>query len=145
MLNSTVPQEVHEESIRALSRGASREDLILSICERTPLRWPEAEAFINNLEAEHGFEIESRATPFLTALGGLIILAGLALLAVAMTGVFLGLQNIFSGFETDGVINIAGYLMEGTQFMRISLLILPLALGMIIGGGMGLYRRIVPK
>ena len=145
MLNKDVPQEIQDEAIRALSRGASREDLILSICERTPLRWPDAEDFINNLEADYGFEIETRATPILTALGGLIILGGLALLAVAMTGIVLGLQNIFSGFETDDVINITGYLMDGTQFMRISLLILPLALGMIIGGSMGLYRRIVPE
>lgn len=145
MIKAQIPPEIQDEVIRALSHGASRDDLILSICERSKLGWPEAEAYVNNIEIEYGLEIDTRAAPILTALGGLIILGGLALLAVAMTGIVLSLQNIFAGFETNDVINIAGYLMEGGQIMQISLLLLPMALGMIIGGGMGLYRRIVPE
>ena len=145
MLNPNVPPEIQEEVIRALSRGASRENLILSICERTRLLWPEAEAFVNEIEIEHGIEIDTRAAPILTALGGLIVLGGLALLAVTMTIIFLSLQNIFSGFQEDDLVFIAGYWLEGGRFMQISLFLLPMALGMIIGGSMGLYRRIIPK
>ena len=145
MRNAPVPPEIQEEVIRALSRGASREDLILSICERTRLMWPEAEAFVNDIEMEHCFEIDTRSTPILAVLGGLIILGGLALLAAAMTGVVISLQNIFSGFQEDDLVFIAGYWLEGGRIMQLSLFLLPMALGMIIGGGMGLYREIVPK
>jgi len=145
MIKAQIPPEIKDEVIRALSHGASRDDLILSICERSSLTWPEAEAYVNNIEIEHGIEIDTRATPILTALGGLIILGGLALLTAVMTGLILGLQNIFAGFEEENLIPIAGYWMEGSQIIQISLLLLPMALGMIIGGGMGLYRKIVPK
>jgi hypothetical protein len=140
-----VPPEIQEEVIRTLSRGASREDLILSICERTRLLWPEAEAFVKDVETEYGIEIDTRATPILTILGGLSILGGLGLLAVAMTGVVFSLQNIFSGFQEDDLVFVAGYWLEGGRIMQLSLFFLPMALGMIIGGGMGLYRQIVPK
>lgn len=145
MIDPRVPPEIYNEVIRGLSRGRSREDLILSICERTRLDWSAAETFVNDVEAEHGVEIETRATPILTALGGLIMFAGLVLLAAAMTGVFISLQSIFAGFQTNDIINSAGFLAEGGQILNISLILLPLALGMVIGGGIGIYRRIVPK
>ena len=145
MINLQISPAIKDEVIRALSHGASRDDLILSICERTNLSWPEAEAYVNDIEIEYGVEIDTRAAPVLTALGGVIILGGLALLAAVMTGVFLSLQNIFAGFEQDDLVYVAGYWMEGSQMMRISLLFFPIALGMIIGGVIGLYRRIVPK
>jgi hypothetical protein len=140
-----IPPEIQEDVIRALSRGASREDLILSICERTRLLWPEAEAYVNDVEIEYGVEIDTRSAPILTALGGLIILGGLALLAVTMTAIFFGLQNIFSGFQEDDLVYVAGYWLEGGRIMQLSLFLLPMSLGMIIGGTMGIYRRIVPK
>lgn len=145
MANPKVFPEFKDKVIRSLSRGASRDDLILSLCERTNLTWPEAEAYVNDIEIEHGIEIDSRSTPILTALGMATTLAGLALLAAVMTGVFISLQNIFVGFEQEDLVFVAGYWMEGGQIMQISLLLLPVALGMVIGGIIGLFRRIVPK
>jgi hypothetical protein len=140
-----VPPEIQTKAIRSLSRGVSREDVILSICERTRLDWPAAEAYINDLEAEHGFEIEKRSTPILTALGGLIALAGLALLSLAMAGIFIGLQIIFGASRSNNLLDSASFLAAGGMELIRSVALLPLALGMLIGGGMGIYRRIVPE
>ena len=119
--------------------------MILFICERTRLDWPAAEAYLLDLEAEHGFEIEKRSTPFLTALGGLIALAGLALLSLAMTGIFIGLQNIVAASRSDELLNSASFTAVGGMELIRSISLLPLALGMLIGGGMGIYRRIMPE
>jgi hypothetical protein len=62
-----------------------------------------------------------------------------------MAAIFFGLQNIFSGFQEDDLVYVAGYWLEGGRIMQLSLFLLPMSLGMIIGGTMGIYRRIVPK
>jgi len=145
MIEKNIPPEIETEVIRTLSRGASREDLILSICERTNLNWPEAEAYVNNLEIEYSLQIDTRSIPFMTAFGILIILGGLALLAATMTGIVLSLQTILFGIETEDLVYITGYFLEGGQMLRTSLIFLPIALGMIIGGSMEIFRRIAPN
>jgi hypothetical protein len=75
----------------------------------------------------------------------LIALVGLALLAFTMVAVVESLQMIFAIAETTDIIDMASFLAAGGTQLIQSVALLPLALGMLIGGGIGVYRRIVPN
>ena len=82
------PAKLAEQVIQELARHRSRNDIILSICQTTGMKWAEAERFIHQVEINQGETIAARQRPLLVmlalagVLGGLIASVGMVLATV---------------------------------------------------------------
>lgn len=65
-----------------LKNGRRPDDVILAVCERTRMQWPEAKQFVQRLHAEHQNEIASHQSRFLVPVGIMITVGGLAIAIV---------------------------------------------------------------
>jgi len=49
--------------LKRLSRAASEDDLIYSVCQKTGLMWEDGQALVEQVKNEHLTEIEAKQTP----------------------------------------------------------------------------------
>ncbi len=65
--------------VNRLGNAASKNDLILELCEKRGLSWPEAEALVQRVETEQEHQIVGRRFPLLFVIALGIFLGGLGL------------------------------------------------------------------
>lgn len=63
--------------VEALGASMQRDAIIMAVCERAQMDWPEAEAFIQEVERLQSQEIARRKRPLLIFLGVLAFLEGM--------------------------------------------------------------------
>jgi hypothetical protein len=56
-------EDINSYIIEKLSRAASEDDLIFSICQKTGLGWENAKTLVEHVKDEHLTEIEAKQTP----------------------------------------------------------------------------------
>ncbi len=74
--------------LERLSAAANRDDLIRDVCFRQGIPWPEAEAMVNEVEAENEKTILRRQSPVALTTSAMISLAGMLLTGLAVVTLF---------------------------------------------------------
>ncbi len=94
-LDELSPFVIHE-----LSQEADRNDLIMSICQRSGCAWSDAEEFVKRVETENGSQIAQKQFPLLFILALGIFLGGIGLVlysTITMLEIWNGLSALLNG------------------------------------------------
>ncbi len=125
-------QELVEFVVHELKKDTQRNDIIYKLCERTGMTWPQAEAFVGEIEADQGPQIARRRAP-------LLIVVGLVTITI---GAILALPNL--SFFIQFLKEPAAY-VSYVPFLWRKTVILVVGLGMVAGGLYGILRAIAPS
>lgn len=87
-------EKIHEHIVTRLSRGVNPDEVAYELCETNGLRWPEAEALVQQVRSEKAHSIARRQFPLLFLLGAALFLAGSALLVEAAWALALALETM---------------------------------------------------
>jgi len=71
-----------------LARAENLNDIIFELCEKTGWSWPQAEAFVLQVQESHQGEVAERQFPILFILAAGTYLAGIGLMAYSLHSVF---------------------------------------------------------
>lgn len=112
-------EEAIEYIVKELAKNRNPQDIVLTLCERAKMSWPEAEKLVLEVQSSHGREIVTRQSP-------LLIIFCVGLLILGLGGIYLGLI----GLRPEGGSNrvASQYLVTG--------------IGMVVGGIIGLWQTI---
>lgn len=66
--------------VRRLSRAASEDDIIYTVCQKTGMGWHDAQALVAQVQNEHREEIDARQTPIKGLLTWVFIALGMMLI-----------------------------------------------------------------
>lgn len=121
-------EDLQDMVVQQLVRQHSRNEIIRMVCERGSMNWPQAEKFVEQVEAERAHTIARRQSPLLILLSVGSVLVGAALL-------YLGADYILGIFRGQVLEELLGvrygiYRMAGAVT----------GIGMIVGGLIGLYN-----
>jgi hypothetical protein len=72
-----------------LSEAVTPNDIIIEICNKGGLSWPEAEALVKQVQAEHEQEVTKRKFPLLSLVAFSIFVGGVGLLAYSIYMLFI--------------------------------------------------------
>lgn len=125
-------EELTDLIIKELGRHHSRNEIIVAVCEKGGLDWPQAEKLIEQVEQEHKRDIATRQSPLLILISAATIIAGMGLAAY-------GILFFVEFFQVD-LLERALLLRTG-YYKMISLLT---GLAMFGGGSYGLWKTILP-
>jgi len=121
-----------------LSEAANPEDIILDICDKTDLSWPEAEALVKQVQAEHEQEVIKRQSPLLTLVALSIFVGGVGLLAYSIYILFLTTSAYASmALNPWDLPDILNFVFNYAAF---TLSLILLAIGMILGSLLGMRQ-----
>ncbi len=120
-------EERTQRVVNDLSKHRSRNEIIRMLCEEGGMNWPEAEAFVKKVEAEHAHTIARKQGPLMIFLSIGSLLVGAALLAY-------GAEFFMALFQGDALSII---LSARSAYLRLAGSVT--GLGMVIGGFIGLY------
>ena len=125
---STDPLDTPENTafvIGEIATHRNRNDIIMSLCEKTGSSWDPAQRFVRKVESENRQTIAARQSPLLVMIGVLIVVGGLALGAYTVIETLAGYAWGLPGMPIPYLGNLT---YAGTS------------LGMIGGGIVGLLR-----
>lgn len=125
-------EELTDLIIKELGRHHSRNEIIVAVCEKGGLDWPQAEKLIEQVEQEHKRAIASRQSPLLILISAGTLIAGLGLAAY-------GILFLVDFFQMETVERL---LFLRTGYLRIVSLLTGLA--MFGGGSYGLWKTLLP-
>jgi hypothetical protein len=114
--------------IKELGKYHDREAIIMTVCEKGGLSWPQAEKLIQEAEVENKCTITMRQSPLLIGISVLTVIAGMVLVGY-------GLLFFVGFFQTEPLERV--FLLRVGYLKIISLLS---GLGMLGGGSYGLYK-----
>jgi len=121
-----------------LSGAANPEDIILDICDKTELSWPEAEALVIQVQAEHEQEVTKRQSPLLALVALSIFVGGVGLLAYSIYMLFLATSAYTSTAFNPWVLpDILNFVFNYAAF---TLSLILFAIGMILGSLLGMRQ-----
>lgn len=69
-------QDLTQYIIDNLSKSQDQNDLILEICNRTGMNWPNAQALVEKVRSDNSGTIARRQAPFLTSIALILFVAG---------------------------------------------------------------------
>ena len=128
-------QELTQFIIENLSKAKDPNDLILDICNRKGMNWPQAQALVEKVRSENSSTITRKQIPFLatiafiTFFGGLGIIGYEGLTFVRITDEFLQL-----GQDPLNVLGLVVFAASNTPgFLGMASLGLVMVLGSLIG------------
>lgn len=124
-------EDLTQRIVNDLARHRSRNEIIRAVCEESSMNWPEAEQFVQRVEAEHAHAIARKQSPLMIFLSIGSLLIGAAMLAYSAEFFMAlfheqALEMILSA--RSGYLRLIGAL-TGT--------------GMVVGGLIGLYDTLV--
>jgi hypothetical protein len=95
--------EITAYILTRLSRAASEDDIIYSVCQRTGLDWDDAYTLVAQVKSEHIEEIEVRQTPIKSLLSSTFFLLGIVLIVgpILYLWVMLDVTRTFLLFMSD--------------------------------------------
>jgi hypothetical protein len=117
------PEEITAYIVTELGKHRNPNDIIIAVCERSGMKWSDAQQFMQRVQSEHRSEITGRQNLLLIVLGVITVIAGLVVSIGASAVTLFGLN-----FEFD-------YVPYGGN-----LLIFGVGLAMMAGGGIGLWK-----
>ena len=129
-------QALKQFIIENLSEYEDPNDLILEICNRTGMKWLEAQALVDTVRAGNSSKIARKQAPLLTALALITFVAGVGIL------LFEGFTfiNVFREFTSLGhhPWDVADLMLFVLAYAPGLLQFIPLALVMVLGSLVGM-------
>ena len=128
--------KINKWIIKKSIRHANQDDLILALTEKTGMSWPQAEAYVFQVQTENSKRIARGQSPILILIALTTMLGGLGLIgyetAYLVKAFWLIEQTAVSPFD---VLNLASFFAE---YAGVFLKLTPLGLAMIFGGWIGM-------
>jgi hypothetical protein len=125
-------KELTDFVVREMGQHASRNEILYALCQQGGLSWPQAEAFVHDVEITHRRAIARRRGPILVIIGIVTAVAGAALFFYN----FPFLREAFRDPAT--LVLMAPYVLRAVAIQVISM-------GMVLGGLLGIWRALVPS
>ena len=116
--------------IQELTRHHSRNEIVIQLCQNMSMDWQQAEQFVRDVETGNARTIAARQSPFLLALALGILIVGIGMTIYA--GLFFIQFNQLGAAEKVFELNLIYY--RGAALLT--------GLGMIVGGGIGLWNSL---
>ncbi len=133
--------KITQEIIEQLADVRDPNDIILGLCEKHGMSWPEAEALVRQVQTEKQDAITLRQAPLFTAIALVTFIAGWAILALGLYPIVLvaiallqtgGTASLLTSWEFYSVLNVTA--RTGLHpFVAI-----PLGLTMVLGSLIGM-------
>ncbi len=115
--------------IGQLSRHTGRSNLVQAVCTKGGMTWQEAEAFVDQVEANHRVQIAGRQAPLMLVIAGTFLIGGIGIL-VDFIQTVLAFPDINDG--------LALFVYLRTNYLL--MLELPTGLAMVVGSIIGLTK-----
>jgi len=133
--------ELSDFIVKRLAGGSSEQDVILEVCQRAGLTWPEAQSLVYGAMDNRATDIARWQLPVLLVLGLATVLAGVGIIARFVLVVAAPMRGIAGQGDvpiSPENLNLLFWAIANAQFAG------DLALGgaMIVGGGLGLYAAV---
>jgi hypothetical protein len=116
--------------IQELTKHHSRNEIVIKLCQQMSMDWQGAEQFVREVENRNARTIAARQGPFLLLLALGILIVGLGM--TIYSGLFFFQFNQLGAAEKVFELNLIYY--RGAALLT--------GLGMIVGGGIGLWNSI---
>jgi hypothetical protein len=125
-------QELTDFVIRELGQHASRNEILYALCQMGGMSWPQAEAFVRDVEISHRRAIARRQGPIVVIIGIVTAVAGAALFFYNFPFLRAMLR------DPAGLALMAPYVLRDIVVQVISM-------GMVLGGLLGVWRVLAPS
>lgn len=135
------PDELEAYVIERLSTGIATNDVILEVTQRSGLTWPEAEDFVLRTADLRGDTVARRQFPLLAMLAIAVVVAGIGILvacALSLSDAWSLLRPTRGIDSQDRLAALLALLAANSPMLQL----IPLGLGMILGGALGLARAL---
>jgi hypothetical protein len=133
--------ELETYVVKRLSAGVAVEDVILEVTTRGELDWPEARDLVRRTADLHGPSVARRQFPLLALLAVAAMIGGTATLVacfLSFSGVLTILQPVRGLTDQERIAALLALLATNSPMLSL----IPLGIGMILGGAIGLARTI---
>jgi hypothetical protein len=130
--------DLHAFIIDRLSGAVNSDDIVMELCEKHGLNWPEAEALVLEIQSEHENTITRRQSPLLTIIALGLFLGGLALIGFSVYSLVELLQSYSQAnlFYTD----MPGALLIIFEYGAGSLGMIGVGAAIVLGSLVGMRR-----
>jgi hypothetical protein len=135
-MSKTDKATIEASLIERLADGESREDIILDLCEKENITWPEAKALLERVSTEKEHHIVLAQSPLLVLMALVIFIGGVGLAVYStynIAGVFLSYYDAKSGGV--GALGLVLYLFAYGDYLWFLAI---LGIGMIVGSLKGM-------
>ncbi len=120
-------EQLTQQIVNDLAKHRSRNEIIRMVCEQSSMNWPEAEQFVQKVEAEQAHTIARKQSPLMLFLSAASIIMGIVL-------VYLAADYVIGFLRGD----LFGQILSvRTGWYRLAAGLT--GIGMIVGGAIGLY------
>jgi len=122
-----------------LSRAASDDDIIYSVCQRTGLDWNDAQALVALVKNEHTEEIDVRQTPIKSLLSSAFVLLGIVLIVgpilylwvmLDVTSTFLLFMSNPSAMNAENAFRLLGSRCALLGWFQLPSILFPILVGL---------------
>lgn len=140
---SAIDPKLEKFILSALSGDKKQSDIVMAVCERTGLDWSEAQRLVGRVGAQNRKKITSRRNRVLIPFSIVAIIAGVALTAASLNELAL-YSSTLQAFNAAGVEGAFESLPQsgGIGDLRYLLTYGALGLGLVAGGGIGLFQSL---
>ncbi|MEZ0395997.1 MAG: hypothetical protein ABWK53_06175 [Anaerolineales bacterium] len=125
--------------IRRLAAGKNPDDIIYELCHTHHLTWPEAEALVQQIQAEHEETIIKKQSPLMIALALILFVLGLGATAVGLY-TLLGAFAVYT--EAGGPSNALGFLSYALHYWPSAAAIVVFGFSAIVGSLIGMRQTL---
>jgi hypothetical protein len=147
--------ELEENIVDRLENGESKDDIILDLCESENMNWPEAEATLEQIQADNQHHITLTQSPLLVSIALIIFVGGAGLIVYSIHDLILkyllfrqadaATGGMGTAFGFIGYLVLTGEGLLASGFLGIAMLIGSLR-GMTdvwtaIFGRLGIFQR----
>lgn len=139
---STEDVSLRRYVIEKLGGGVSRDDIVLEVCRRAQLSWPEAEAFVAELAEDESPTIARRQLPVLGLLAAASVVTGLGVIIHFVASIALPVLALLGSRGAPSPEELTARLAVPVASLGA---VSELAVGgaMVLGGMMGLHRALI--
>jgi len=130
--------DLHTFIIDRLAGAVNPDDIVMELCEKHGLNWPEAEALVLEIQSEHENAITRRQSPLLTIIALGLFLGGLALVGFSAYSLIEMVQSYSQAnmFYTD----MPGALLFIFEYGSGSLGMMGVGAAIVVGSLVGMRR-----
>jgi hypothetical protein len=143
---STKPRETDPKLekfiLDALGSNKKHSDIVMAVCERAGLDWPEAQRLVGRVETMNRKQVAARRNRMLIPLSIIAILIGLALTAAGLEQ-FAAYQAVFQGLVDEGAQGVIDAGLPEDAYRPDYLIgYILTGLALAVGGGVGLFKSL---
>jgi uncharacterized membrane protein len=82
--------DITQYVITELGKHRNPNDIVMEVCERSGMKWSDAQQFMQRVQSEYRSEITGRQNPLLIVMGVTAVIAGLAVSIGVIAVTFIG-------------------------------------------------------